>query len=194
LKCIVGLGNPGDRYARSRHNVGFLIVDRFAALEGFPVARKNLRVLSAEKRIHGHEVVLLKPMTYMNASGPAVREILDQLGVTGVPPADSILLVHDDIDLPLGKLRFRARGASGGHRGVESVTAALETDVVSRLKIGVGRPEGADAAEYVLEPLDTGEERRFLAAAERGAEALPVWVQEGVEAAANRFNGQALEA
>jgi PTH1 family peptidyl-tRNA hydrolase len=168
-------------------------VDRFAEREGFAPARPRLRVLCAEKRLRGHDVILVKPMTYMNASGPAVRDLLEDLGHAGAPPADSVLLVHDDIDLPLGKIRFRARGSSGGHRGVDSVTTALGTDLVSRLKVGVGRPEGVDAAEHVLEPLEGKERARFLSVVEWGAGTLPVWMVEGVEAAANRFNGEVLE-
>jgi PTH1 family peptidyl-tRNA hydrolase len=136
----------------------------------------------------------MKPMAYMNASGPAVREVLDDLGLPGAPPDDSLLLVHDDIDLPVGRLRFRARGTSGGHRGVESVMAALGTEALSRLKVGVGRPEAADAAEHVLERLEGEEEERFAAAVAWAAEALPDWVADGIETAANRWNGRALGA
>jgi PTH1 family peptidyl-tRNA hydrolase len=132
----------------------------------------------------------------MNASGPSLRDFLEAhlpRSESSVDwPGDALLVVHDDLDLPLGKIRFRARGASGGHRGVGSVAEALAGDSFSRLKVGIGRSEGVEAADYVLEPLEGEERDHLLALAEAAAATLPTWVRSGVEAAANDFNGKDL--
>ena len=193
MKFIVGLGNPGDTYRRSRHNVGFLVVDRFSETEAFPPARRAGDVLHTRKRVHGQVVCLVRPQAYMNLSGPAVRGFLEEEEpgrLDAGEPGEDLLVVHDDLDLPLGKLRFRARGSSGGHRGVESLIDALGTDGFARLKVGIGRREGEEAADYVLEPLEGEDEEVLRAIADAAARTLPVWVREGTEAAAFRFNGQ----
>jgi PTH1 family peptidyl-tRNA hydrolase len=195
LRVIVGLGNPGESYRSSRHNVGFLVVERFSELEGFPPPRRDGGVLHARKRVHGHVVCLVCPQTFMNLSGPAVRDFLEELASPGEVGeseyGDVMLVVHDDLDLPFGKLRFRGRGSSGGHRGVESIMEALGTDGFSRLKVGIGRREGEAASDYVLEPLRGEDEKALLQIAEGAARTLPSWVREGTEAAASRYNGQA---
>jgi len=224
----VGLGNPGKAYAASRHNIGFLVVDHFAKEEGFPRAKKKMRVLSTEKRIGEETVVLIKPETFMNSTGPALREFLryfgyvPALGLSGGSKAsddasgdrasgggapgskapgsgfasgsacgleDQLLVVHDDLDLPEGKLRFRSRGSSGGHRGVDSIIEALGTIAFGRLKVGIGRPEGREARDYVLEPLQGSAEEKFLRTAVMAAKTLPVWIREGLEVSARQFNG-----
>jgi PTH1 family peptidyl-tRNA hydrolase len=193
VKFIVGLGNPGDEYRRSRHNVGFLVVERFSEAESFPAARRDGEVLCSQKRVHGDVVCVVRPQAYMNLSGPAVRSFLADAGPERLrkdEPGEDLLVVHDDLDLPLGKIRFRSRGSSGGHRGVESLIDALGTDVFSRLKVGIGRREGEDAAEYVLEPLEGDEEKLLRSIADAAARALPFWVRQGTEAAASRYNGQ----
>jgi PTH1 family peptidyl-tRNA hydrolase len=188
VKWIVGLGNPGKRYAGTRHNVGFLVVDRFARIHGFGEFRRKFSSLISDLPLEaagGDKVYLLKPMTYMNLSGSSVR---DALGYFGGSPAD-LLVVHDDLDLPLGRLRYRKSGSSGGHRGVASVLEALSTEEFARLKIGIGRREGQDAAEYVLEKVEPEEEEPLAAAVERAARSLEVWLAEGVERAALTYNG-----
>lgn len=197
---IVGLGNPGKKYAGSRHNVGFLTVDRFAALHGFPPPRERRRAAVFEHEVAGERVMLVKPLIFMNLSGGAVRDVLartplwERVVAVGegeeraVPLRDCVLVIHDDMDLPLGKLRFRARGSSGGHRGVASVISSLRTDAFGRLKIGVGRPPGVTAADYVLETVRGKDSDRIREAVDRAARTLPVWIAEGVEFSANRFN------
>jgi PTH1 family peptidyl-tRNA hydrolase len=178
------------------------VIDRFAQEQGFGPERRKFNALYTEKslqlaaprqgsspRAESVKVFLLKPQTYMNLSGPAVR---DCLGFSGVAPAEdlteTLLVVHDDIDLPAGKLRFRARGSAGGHRGVQSILDALGHDRFSRLKIGVGRPEGREAEDYVLAAVDGPTREVLEAAVERAACALPTWIEEGVEASSCRFN------
>ncbi len=189
----MGLGNPGESYARSRHNAGFLVLDRFALAEGFPPARRKFQVKYTEKKLDGEPVFLLEPETYMNRSGPAVREFLAYFGPGDGPRplpglTDSLLVVHDDLDLEEGRLRFRARGASGGHRGVASLIEAFSTEDFSRLKVGIGRRADAEAADYVLERVSGEEEKRLVDVCSRAAGTLPLWIREGTSACANRFN------
>ncbi len=189
MKWIVGLGNPGKRYSQTRHNVGFDVLDLFAQSHGFDEYRKKFSSLLAEKppaTPGGDKVFLLKPQTYMNLSGGAVRAALEYFG--GGP--EDVLVVHDDLDLPLGRLRYRSGGASGGHRGVESILAALGTDCFSRLKIGIGREPGREAADYVLAPIAAEEREPMARAVARASESLDVWLQGGVERAALLYNGK----
>lgn len=163
--------------------------------------------------LQGERVVLVQPRSYMNMSGTAVRPFLSNTPIWGLvldecrggaePEGgrrgrtprlcDSLLVIHDDLDLPFGKLRYRSRGSSGGHRGVESLIGTLGTSEFSRLKIGIGRRTGADSADYVLEPLPSGEDRLFNDVASLAARTLPVWIEDGVEVCANRFNGSSGE-
>jgi PTH1 family peptidyl-tRNA hydrolase len=140
----------------------------------------------------GETVYLLKPETYMNCSGPAVRELVEYFGdgegeVRGA--GAELIVVLDDLDLPPGRLRFRERGSSGGHRGMQSILEAFGTDAIQRLKVGVGRPRTTDAAGYVLEPLRGEDEEALRGAAQTAATALKTWIADGIDACANRFNG-----
>jgi PTH1 family peptidyl-tRNA hydrolase len=188
-------------------------VDHFGLVESFGAATERLGTLFADRLVYGERVALVKPQSYMNLSGPPVRavvryfagEILEPergaggdtgegasgkaAGGKAVDLSASLLVVCDDLDLPMGKLRFRARGSSGGHRGVASIIEALGTERFSRLRVGIGRPEGGDAAAYVLERLGGESEQALSGSARRAAETLPLWIQEGVAACANRFNG-----
>ena len=192
MRWIVGLGNPGKRYAGTRHNVGFEVVDRFARRLGYGSFHKKFSSWIADKAIDaagGEKVFLMKPQTYMNRSGIAVKEAL---GYFGGDPKE-MLVVHDDLDLPLGRLRYKQDGSSGGHRGVDSVLQDLGTEEFDRLKVGIGRREGQDPAEYVLDPAG-GEERAALdQALERAAESLDVWIHDGFERAAQLYNQRASE-
>lgn len=188
----------------SRHNLGFLVVDQFRTTEDFSRPLKKFESLYVDKEIYGEKVALVKPQTYMNLSGRAVQAVLryfaaslleQEEGKSGPgreEPIDlsrHLLVIFDDLDLPLGKLRFRGRGSSGGHRGVASVIDAIGTDRFSRLRVGSGREAGREAAEFVLEPLSAEDENRLREAAVLAAKTLPLWIQEGVDACANRFNG-----
>jgi PTH1 family peptidyl-tRNA hydrolase len=159
-----------------------------ARTQDFPPPRKKFQVFYTQKKIDEEQVFLLEPQTYMNRSGPAVRSFLSYFGETA-PTSESLLVVHDDLDLPMGTLRFRPGGSSGGHRGVASVIEALASDHFSRLKVGVGRPAGQEAAEYVLESLSKEEEKGLLSLASKAASTLPEWIREGTDSCANHFNG-----
>ena len=168
MKCILGLGNPGRKYALTRHNVGFMVVDRLARRLGVSFADRSMNdvaLASVNPRDYainrGQEffrepiqVILAKPKTYMNRSGIAVEELLGDFSLT----IRDILVVHDDMDLAFGKIRFKYNGSSGGHKGIQSIIDTLNDNGFPRLKIGIGRPEsGVDPVEYVLSPFDDEE-------------------------------------
>lgn len=181
---IVGLGNPGREYARSRHNVGFLIVDAVARKASLRFSHRWSQAQVAVGRVADREVALAKPQTYMNLSGDSVRGLLRQLRLD---PA-ALVVVYDDLDLPVGRLRFRERGSSGGHRGVQSILERLGTDELARLRVGIGRPDPRDAADYVLSEF-TPEERPVVEeAVERAVSALETYLTEGLAVAMNRYN------
>ncbi|WP_447977832.1 aminoacyl-tRNA hydrolase [Candidatus Nitrospira bockiana] len=184
MRLIVGLGNPGEAYAATRHNIGVMAVEHAAARWGIP-----MRVLRAVRRGDGSlgsvPVVLAHPLAWMNLNGPVVSRLLEELGLS---PRD-LIVVHDDVDLPVGRLRFKRTGGSGGHNGIRSVCEALGTGEFFRLRVGVGRPApGEDTADYVLAPFRAEEVSVIEAALEQAVDALACAVQEGIETAMNRFN------
>jgi peptidyl-tRNA hydrolase, PTH1 family len=187
LYLIVGLGNPGAEYARTRHNAGFLVVDQLAerwrADWGYE-KKFNARVARAERE--GRRVLLCQPQTYMNSSGEAVAAVATFYRV----PAAQLLVVVDDADLPLGELRLRPAGGSGGHHGLESIEQHLGTPKYARLRVGIGRHEGArEITGYVLGRFSSTEAQladKVLAVA---AEQVETWVAAGIQKAMNQFNG-----
>lgn len=180
---IVGLGNPGPRYLLSRHNAGFLIVDAFAEAHGLRWQRTPLADV-AEGRI-GEGVLLAKPLTFMNLSGEAVRELVDRYGL----PLDRVLVVHDDIDLPFGRLRVKRGGGHGGHRGVASVMEALGGEGFPRLKVGVGRPgRKEEVVDHVLSPFSEEERSNLPEVMERAVGALEAILLRGLDEAMNLYN------
>jgi PTH1 family peptidyl-tRNA hydrolase len=185
MKLIVGLGNPGEKYAATRHNVGFWVIDRLAERWQIPVQQSKWKGLTGSGRVMGEHVVLLKPMTYMNLSGESVRPACDWLKCD----IGDLVVLYDDMDLPLGQLRLRKKGSSGGHRGMQSLIHHLETQEFKRIKIGIGRPETPmSVPDYVLSPF-TREERPLIEdAVEKAAEAVHQWVVSTFDEAMNRFN------
>ena len=138
---IVGLGNPGEKYARTRHNLGFLALDLLAERQKLKVNRIKYKALVAETEFGGARCLLMKPQTYMNLSGEAVREAAQFYKI----PSDHVLVIYDDVSLPVGKLRVRPSGSAGGHNGIKNIIAHLGTDVFPRVKIGAGAPAGGGA-------------------------------------------------
>lgn len=183
MKVIVGLGNPGPKYAGTRHNVGFEVIDYLAAAPGTSPFREKFEALVAEVKEGGETVILVKPLTYMNLSGRAVRAILD---FYKVPVAD-LLVVCDDINLPLGKLRVRARGSHGGQNGLRNIQEQLGTDAYARLRIGIDAPS-YDAVDHVLSKFKPGERAAVDKAVADAAQAVLTFVRQGAEAAMNQFN------
>jgi len=184
-QLVVGLGNPGAEYAGNRHNVGFRSVDRVAERHRLRFNAKRARSLVARGQLAGQDVALAKPQTYMNLSGRAVKELLVGWGV----PPRSLLVVYDDVDLPLGSLRIRERGGPGTHNGMRSIVESLGTTEFPRLRIGIGSPSPLrDLADYVLDD-PTPEERTLLEEAlARAVEAIELFIREGPAAAMNHFN------
>src|SRR5262245_50573692 len=189
MKVVVGLGNPGPQYAGTRHNVGFETVDYLASAPGVGPARAKFEALVVEAREGIEQVLYVKPTTYMNLSGRAVRQILDFYKV----PVENLMVVCDDFNLPLGKLRVRAKGSAGGQNGLKSVEQALGTQEYARLRIGVGAPAPGDAVDHVLgrfRPAERAVKEKMIADA---AQAVLVWIKVGLEPCMNRFNGPADE-
>ena len=186
---IVGLGNPGPRYERNRHNVGFMVVDKLAERYGITVGRKRPHALIGEGNASldggSTRVVLAKPRTYMNESGEAVVRLAQGSGA----PKDRMVVVYDDLDLPLGKLRVRAKGSAGGHNGIKSIVQRLGTDAFPRIRVGIGRPTGVEGAvSHVLGDFTEDERERIGPAVELAADAVEWAMGHGVESAMNRFN------
>lgn len=186
LHLIVGLGNPGPKYAATRHNVGWHVLDVLAARHNLAFSKTEKKALTATGQIAGQRALLAKPQTFMNLSGEAVRSLVDFYKVD----LARLLLIADDLDIPLGTLRLRPAGSAGGQRGLASVIQHLGTQDFSRLRVGIGRPPGRmDPAAYVLQPFTGDEVILAREATERAADAVELWLREGVEAAMSRFNG-----
>jgi PTH1 family peptidyl-tRNA hydrolase len=184
MKVIVGLGNPGSKYHGTRHNVGFAVVDSLASAAGAERFAERFHAEIAEWNASGEKVLLVKPTTFMNLSGRAVRQVLDFYQV----PVEGLLVVCDDVNLPLGKLRFRAKGSAGGHNGLRDIQNHLGTADYGRLRIGVDAP-GHDLVDHVLSRFKPGERAVIEDAAARAAQAVEVWLREGIQVSMNRFNG-----
>jgi PTH1 family peptidyl-tRNA hydrolase len=185
VKLIVGLGNPGKRYEATRHNLGFLIVDRIAAQIGIALDHRLHDALVGSGAIEGEKIVLAKPQAYMNRSGSVVAGLLREFAL----PTDALVVINDDLDLPFGRIRIRPSGSAGGHRGLASITESLAGAAFCRVRVGIGRPpEGADPAEYVLEPFIAAESEQLSDIVDRGAESVKCLVRSGLERAMADYN------
>jgi len=183
---VIGLGNPGKEYAAHRHNVGFCVVDALARAHGLSFSRqKSVQGQVTEGRIAGRRTILAKPQTFMNLSGRTVGRIVRARQI----PLARLLVVYDDLDLPLGRLRLRAEGGAGGHRGMRSIIDTLGSQTFPRLRVGIDRPPGRmDPAEYVLLPF-RGQEKVVLAQVlDRAVAAVECWLAEGIVAAMDEYN------
>lgn len=187
MKTLLALGNPGDRYRDTRHNVGWWLADRLRAEWSLPAFRGEGAAARSEGRRGGRRIRLLKPLTYVNRSGRVVEELLDD---PDFRVEEDLLVLVDDVSLDPGTIRIRARGSSGGHNGLASVESAAATREYARLRIGIGEPgdDRIDLADWVLAPPAGPEEEEILAAFDRAVGAAECWLDEGVEAAMNRFN------
>lgn len=185
MKFIVGLGNPGKSYERTRHNIGFQVVDRLAARYRIGVGTELCDALVGEALESGERIILVKPQTFMNRSGIAVKALLDEY--RGRP--EDLLVVYDDLDLPLGRVRIRRRGSAAGHRGLGSILENLSTSSFARVRIGIGRPpDGIDAVDHVLSPFDAQESEEAERALGQAVDAVECLLREGPERAMERYN------
>jgi PTH1 family peptidyl-tRNA hydrolase len=185
MKIILGIGNPGEDYADTRHNCGFLVVDRLAARAGVALRRARVRARAARAVLGREPVLLVKPDTFVNLTGEVVPTLLREQEAV---PAD-LLVVCDDLNLPLGVLRARAGGSAGGHHGLESVIEYLGGDSkFPRLRIGIGAPAGGGAVGHVLGRFGKAEQAAMEAAFDRAADASACWAAEGIQACMNKFN------
>jgi len=184
MKLIIGLGNPGAKYSGTRHNIGFEVVSYLAQAPGCSSARMKFSSLIVEMKHNDETVLLVQPQTFMNLSGRSVREILDFHKLT---PVD-LLVVSDDINLPLGKLRMRTSGSHGGQNGLRNIQECLGTDQYPRLRLGVGAPATGEAVDYVLGRFKPGEKAAVEEAIAKAADAAIVWLKRGPEAAMNMAN------
>ena len=183
---IVFLGNPGPKYECTRHNAGFMAGDALAKKLGVSINRLRFKALTAAAEINGEKVLLMKPQTFMNLSGEAVGQAARFYKI----PPERVLVVSDEISLPLGKLRVRPKGSAGGHNGLKSIIASLGSDAFPRIRIGVGAPPHPDydMADWVLSVFRNQDLEDMLAASERAAEAVTTYISNGPERAMNRFN------
>jgi peptidyl-tRNA hydrolase, PTH1 family len=186
VKLIVGLGNPGIEYQFTPHNLGFLTIDCLANDVGAEVRNRNCRALTARAVIEEQQVLLAKPETYMNLSGMAVRELV---GKYEVDPAKDLIVIYDELDLPLGRIRIRQRGSSAGHNGMESIIGALGTQEFLRVRLGIGPDKKvSDGAKYLLSPFRKAQLKVVDEIIDTASEAVRVILKEGPGAAMNRFN------
>jgi PTH1 family peptidyl-tRNA hydrolase len=185
MKLIVGLGNPGPRYAATRHNAGWRVLEALAARAGTSAWREKFETLLAEARRGSEKVVLARPLTFMNLSGQAVRELVDFWKVE----QPDLLVVVDDFALDLGRIRLRPEGSAGGHNGLLSIVAHLGHEQFARLRVGIGpMPKGVDQAAFVLSEFTASERPLIEEAVGHAADAAECWINNGLQEAMNRFN------
>jgi PTH1 family peptidyl-tRNA hydrolase len=185
VKLVVGLGNPGRKYARTRHNLGFMVIDHIAAQNGVKITDKVCDALVGEWTVDGEGALLAKPQTYMNRSGASVKALMREYGLS----SEDLVVAYDELDLPFGRIRIRARGSSAGHQGVHSIIESLAGAPFYRLRVGIGRPpEGTDAADFVLDGFTAEERERLDDIISMAAEAVVCLVREGGGRAMEQFN------
>jgi PTH1 family peptidyl-tRNA hydrolase len=181
---IVGLGNPGPQYAATRHNVGWMVLDTLAKRHGLEFRQQQAKAVLARGLVAGRPVILAKPQTYMNLSGQAVNALARFYKI----PLERVLIIYDELDLPVGTIRLRERGSAAGHNGLTSVIQQLGTPNVPRLRIGISKPPRGAGVDWVLGRFSADERADLAPALERAADALEAWLAEGIGPAMNRFN------
>ncbi len=183
MRIVVGLGNPGREYAATRHNVGFMVIDELARRHGPVSWRKRFRSEIGEVMFAGQKLVLVKPLTFMNLSGAAVREAINWYHI----PIEETIVVSDDLDIPFVTLRMRGKGSAGGHNGLASIIEQLGTTEIPRLKIGIGRGRSS-ASAHVLSRFSIEQERELAELISRATDAVEIWIRDGLVAAMNAAN------
>ncbi len=191
MYLIAGLGNPGREYVGTRHNVGFEVVDAICVKYDIKLNKEKFRAVFGDGRIAGEKVIVVKPQTYMNLSGEAIREIADWYKIDD----ENIIIIYDDVSLPVGKMRIREKGSAGGHNGIKNIIYQLQNDVFPRIKIGVGAPEykDYDMKDYVLGHFSDEETKILIKAAICAASAVEEIIKSGAKSAMNEYNGAVIE-
>jgi PTH1 family peptidyl-tRNA hydrolase len=190
VHLIIGLGNPGRRYEKTRHNMGFLVLDRLAATEGIPLKDKRSDSIVGRGVMGGGAVLLAKPQTFMNLSGQAVRGLFDYFRIA----TEDVIVVHDDLDLPFAEIRLKYGGGHGGHKGLISVMQHLGSGDFCRVRMGIGRPQTKEDVErYVLEPFAPEERDRLSMLLETAVGAIGEIVSSGIQTAMGKYNGKAIK-
>lgn len=184
MKIIVGLGNPGKEYKNTRHNVGYMVLEELASRYPLEKQESKFDAIIGQLRIKGEKVLLVKPLTFMNLSGKSVQALVHWHKLELV----DLMVVYDDMDLPLGTLRIRAGGGSGGHNGMKSIAERLATPDFARVRIGIGRPEEREAVEWVLGRFAAGEKEPAEQAIKDAVDALEKWISSGIVEAMNAYN------
>ena len=190
MKLIVGLGNPGTNYDKTRHNIGWDLINALCAAHSIKMDKREHKAVTGKGSIAGHPILLVKPQTFMNLSGEAVGALMRYYDIS---PGD-LLVLSDDIHLPVGKLRIRAKGSSGGQNGLKSVAAHLGTQEWARLRLGVGEPPPGLQVDWVLSRFSTSDRKTVDDMVISAMGAVEVWIKEGTEASMARFNAPALDA
>jgi len=191
MKLICGLGNPGREYERHRHNIGFMVVEALLSRARAELNQEKFAAKVGQGTLAGEKILFVEPQTFMNLSG---RSVAEAARFYKIPPED-VLVIHDELDLPLGRLQLKAGGGSGGHNGLKSIVASLGSEAFIRLRFGIDKPEGPNARErvagYVLSNFDDGERRQLDELMDRAMDMTECWVREGLSVAMNRFNRKA---
>lgn len=185
MKVIVGLGNPGTKFTTTRHNIGFIVIDELAHRFGLKQYKQKFNSYYEMITVNGEKVILVKPLTYMNLSGEAVKPLLNFFKAE----IDDLLVIYDDLDLPVGKLRLRTKGSAGGHNGIKSIIQHIGTQEFKRIRIGVGRPPSyMSVPDYVLQSFDKSEEADVVTAIKKAADACEDWLSKPFIDVMNKHN------
>lgn len=183
MKLIVGLGNPGKEYSKTRHNIGFMVMDAFAEKMQVDIDKESFHALFCRLKVEGEDIFLCKPMTYMNASGIAVQEIMRYFKI----PVEDIVVIYDDMALPPGKIRLREKGSSGGHKGMQSIIDTLKTDAIQRIRVGIGEPT-YQVIDYVLGCPSIEDQAEIQKAIEKAVLAIQTTLRQDFHHAMSKYN------
>ncbi|HPF19793.1 MAG TPA: aminoacyl-tRNA hydrolase [Syntrophomonas sp.] len=184
MKIIVGLGNPGKEYKDTRHNIGFMVLEEMASRHSLEKQESRFDAIIGHVKIDGEKVLLVKPLTYMNLSGRSVQPIMHWYKLA----LEDLMVVYDDMDLPVGSLRIRANGGTGGHKGMNSICERLANKEFARTRVGIGRPDRGEAYHWVLGKFSQDEKEIMQNAVRHATDALETWVRQGIAAAMNAYN------
>lgn len=185
MYVIVGLGNPGKQYDSTRHNVGFEVIDQLARRHNIPVVKSKYKALVGEGMIDGKKVMLVKPQTFMNLSGESVMRIVEYYDL----PLDNLMVIYDDLDTDVGKLRIRAKGSAGSHNGMKNIIYLLKEDVFPRVRVGIGRPEHGAVRDFVLQRFAKDQVADVEDSILRACDAVECYMEKTLDIAMNNYNG-----